>query len=67
MAQKLNESALDENFEKIRKQSAKVFIGTTDPMVAEDSWGVQKEYWIDLIALLKRGSTMQHHYSNKMP
>ena len=29
-------STLDENFEKIREQSANVFIGTTDPVVAEE-------------------------------
>ena len=27
---------MDENFKKIRKQGAKVFIGTTDPIVAEE-------------------------------
>ena len=36
MAHRPNEGALDENFEKIRKQGAKVFTGTTDPMVAEE-------------------------------
>ena len=36
MAQRPNESTLDENFEKVRKQGAKVFIRTTDPIVAEE-------------------------------
>ena len=36
MAQRLNESTLDENFEKIKKQGAKAFTGTTDPMAAEE-------------------------------
>ena len=36
MAQKPNESALDENVEKSRKQGAKAFVGTTDPMVAKE-------------------------------
>ena len=36
MAQRPNEGALDENYEKIRKQGAKAFAGTTDPMVAEE-------------------------------
>ena len=36
MAQRPNEGALDENFKKIKKQGAKVFTGTTDPMIAEE-------------------------------
>ena len=36
MAQRPNESTLNENFKKIRKQGAKAFTGTTDPMVAEE-------------------------------
>ena len=36
MTQRPNEGTLDENFEKIRKQGAKAFTGTTDPMVAEE-------------------------------
>ena len=36
MAQRSKESTLDENFKKIRKQGAKSFIRTTDPMVAEE-------------------------------
>ena len=30
------DNALDDHYEKIRKQCAKVFIGTTNPMVAEE-------------------------------
>ena len=33
---KPTESTLDANYEKIRKQGAKVFSGTTNPMVAEE-------------------------------
>ena len=29
-------NVVDENYEKIRKQGAKVFVGTTDPTVAEE-------------------------------
>ena len=36
MTQRLNESTLDENYEKIRKQRAKAFIGTTDLIIAEE-------------------------------
>ena len=46
MAHRSNEGALDENFEKIRKQGAKVFTGTTDPMVAEE-WLISTERVLD--------------------
>ena len=54
MGQKQIESTLDKNYERIRKQSAKVFTGTTDPMVAEE-WLRNTERVLDnLNVLLKR-------------
>ena len=42
------EFSIDKNYEKVRKQCAKVFTGTTDPAVAEE-WLRSSERILDMI------------------
>ena len=42
------ESTIDKNYERVRKQGAKVFIGTTDPVVAKE-WLTSTERILDRI------------------
>ena len=42
------ESSMDKNYERVRKQGAKVFMGTTDPAVAEE-WLRSTERILDRI------------------
>ena len=67
VTQKPMDNAIDDHYENIRKQGAKVFVGTTNPMVAEEWLKNTKRVLNQIDYTPEKRSTMWRHYSNKMP